>query len=239
MYYLALLYWCEDPRTADPLTPEFADDVARYAAFDEKAGAAVVGGGALYPAADARSVRHRATELLVTDGPFVEQAEVIGGIMVLDCADLDAALELAAQIPAASDEGGAVEVWPMVEYGQAEGPQADWWTALLFEPRDDALDPASADWEAGAAEHAAFGERFGDHLRGGGALHPPSTATTVRVRDGRSLITDGPFTESAEIVNGLYYIAATDCDDALAVAARIPVGTRGGVELRRMVDLDG
>lgn len=237
MNYLALLYWQEDPATADPRTPEFAEDLTRYAAFDEKAGAAVVGGGALHPSADAVSVRPGAATPLVTDGPFVEQSEVIGGIMVLDCENLDDALEVAAQIPAAADDGGAVELWPMVEFRQHEGSQADWWVALLYEPQHAALDPASAEWEAGVAEHVKFGQTHGDSLRGGGALHPPQTATTVRVRDGRTLITDGPFSETAEIVNGLYFLAAASRDDAVRIAAQIPIGPKGGVEVRQVVDM--
>ncbi|MFB1297108.1 YciI family protein [Mycobacterium sp. pW049] len=237
MHYLALLYWREDPATADPQSPEFAADVARYAAFDEKAGAAVVGGGALHPSSDAISVRPGPAAPLVTDGPFTEQAEVIGGIMVLDCQNLDDALEVAAQIPAASDDGGAVELWPMVEFHQHEGAQADWWAALLYEPQDAALEPSSTEWQAGVAEHARFGATHGDSLRGGGALYPPQTATTVRVRDARMLITDGPFSETAEIVNGLYFIAAPNRDDAVAVAAQIPIGPKGGVEVRQVVDM--
>ena len=239
MYYLALLYWREDPVMADPETAEFAEDVARYAAFDEVAGAAIVGGAALYPAGEAVSVRHGATDPIVTDGPFVEAAEVIGGIMVLDRDNLDEALELAAQIPAAGDAGGAVELWPMVDYRQDEGAQADWWLALLFEPRDMTLDPGSAEWQRGVEEHVVFGEKHGPVIRGGGALHPAVAATTVRVRDGQMVVTDGPFAESAEVVNGLYYLAAADRDGAVTLAAQIPVGDKGGIELRRVVDMGG
>lgn len=238
MHYLALLYWHEDPRTADPDTPEFAEDVARYAEFDKAAGAAVVGGGALYPASEALSLRHDADRVIVTDGPFVEQAEVIGGVMVLDRDNLDDALDVAAQIPAAADAGGAVELWPMVEFRQDDGPQPDWWLALLFEPGDTAPGPGSAAWEQGVREeHSRFGEEFGSVLRGGGALYPAVAATTVRVRDGQMLVTDGPFVESTEVASRLYFLAAADRDSAATVAAQIPVAGKGGVELRRIVDM--
>lgn len=239
MHYLALLYWREDPATADPATPEFARDLERYEAFDNVAGAAVVGGGALYPAGEALSIRHDGTTPVVTDGPFVEQAEVIGGVMVIDRDNLDDALEVAAQIPAAGDDGGAVELWPMVEFRQDDGPQPDWWLALLFEPQSAVSHPESDEWRAGLLEHAAFGEKFGGVIRGGGALYPPTSATTVRVRDGNVIVTDGPFAESAEVANGLYFLAADYRDAAAAVAAQIPVGEKGGVELRRMVDIGG
>lgn len=125
----------------------------------------------------------------------------------------------------------------MVEFRQHEGPQAGWWVALLYEPQHAALDPSSADWEAGVAEHVKFVQAHADSLRGGGALHPPATATTVRVRDGRTLITDGPFSETAEIVDGLYFLAAASREDAVAIAAQIPIGPKGGVEVREVVDM--
>ena len=156
---------------------------------------------------------------------------------MLDRDNLDDALEVAAQIPAAADAGGAVELWPMAEFRQDDGPQPDWWLALLFEPRDTAPDPGSTAWEQGVREHSRFGEEFGSVLRGGGALYPAVAATTLRVRDGQMLVTDGPVVESTEVASGLYFLAAADRDSAAALAAQIPVVGKGGVELRRIVDM--
>ena len=69
------------------------------------------------------------------------------------------------------------------------------------------------------------------------ALHPVRTATTVRVRDGRVSITDGPFAETKEQLAGFYLIDAEDLDDALRVAARIPAARVGSVEVRPVRDL--
>lgn len=69
-------------------------------------------------------------------------------------------------------------------------------------------------------------------------LHPVSTATTVKVRDGKSLITDGPFAETREQLGGYYMVDVANLDEALAVAARIPGGRFGGVEVRPVVHLD-
>ncbi len=70
------------------------------------------------------------------------------------------------------------------------------------------------------------------HYKGGNALQPISTATSVRVRDGKTLLTDGPFAETAEQLGGYYLIEAANLDDATAIAARIP-GARGGtIEVR-------
>lgn len=232
MHYLALLFDTEDGPQSVPGTPEFEADVVRYVAFEEAAGAAVVGGVALYPSSTAVSIPARD---LVTDGPFVETAEVIGGAFVLEADDLDVATDLARRIPVATH--GWVELWPMAEFHEEPGPSTDWWMATIFEPPADAQELDTPEWTEGTAEHERFGREHGAALRGWGALLPPSTATTVRVRDDRLLLTDGPFLETAEIVNGYYHLAAPDEESAAAVAARIPVGPRGRIELRRVVDL--
>jgi hypothetical protein len=65
-----------------------------------------------------------------------------------------------------------------------------------------------------------------------GALQLTATATTVRVRDGRALVTDGPFAETKEQLGGYYIVDAADLDDALAIAARIPTARNGSIEVR-------
>jgi hypothetical protein len=64
------------------------------------------------------------------------------------------------------------------------------------------------------------------------ALQPTRTATTVRVRDGKTLVTDGPFAETKEQLAGFYLVDARDLDDAIAIAARIPPAGWGAVEVR-------
>lgn len=70
------------------------------------------------------------------------------------------------------------------------------------------------------------------HLKGGDALQPTSTATTVRVRDGKQLVTDGPFAETREQLAGYYVIDARDLDEARSIAARIPGARYGSIEVR-------
>jgi hypothetical protein len=86
--------------------------VDEYLAIRELPG--VVGGGQLQPVETATTVRVQNGETLLTDGPFIDAKEHLGGYLVIELDDLDAALELAARIPAAR-MGGAVEVWPLVE----------------------------------------------------------------------------------------------------------------------------
>jgi hypothetical protein len=74
---------------------------------------------------------------------------------------------------------------------------------------------------------------------GSNPLHPVATATSVRVRDGRTLVTDGPFAETREHLGGYFLIDARDLDEALAVAARIPMASKGTVEVRPVVEIPG
>lgn len=68
-------------------------------------------------------------------------------------------------------------------------------------------------------------------------LHPVATATSVRVREGRSLVTDGPFAETREQLGGYFLVDAKDLDEAISIAARIPMARRGTVEVRPVVDI--
>jgi hypothetical protein len=70
-------------------------------------------------------------------------------------------------------------------------------------------------------------------------LHPTSTATSLRVRDGRSIVTDGPFAETREQLGGYFLIDARNLDEALEIAARIPMARAGTVEVRPVMELPG
>ena len=70
-------------------------------------------------------------------------------------------------------------------------------------------------------------------------LQPTSTATSVRVREGKRLVTDGPFAETREQLGGYFLIDAKDLDEAIAIAARIPMARNGTVEIRPVVEIAG
>jgi hypothetical protein len=70
-------------------------------------------------------------------------------------------------------------------------------------------------------------------------LHPTSTATSVRVREGKRLVTDGPFAETREQLGGYFLIEARDLDEAIAIAERIPMVRRGTVEVRPVIEIAG
>ncbi|MFY4730108.1 YciI family protein [Nitrospira sp. BLG_2] len=74
---------------------------------------------------------------------------------------------------------------------------------------------------------------------GANPLHPTAMATSVRVRDGKRLVTDGPFAETREQLGGYFLIEAKDLDEAIAVAARIPMARKGTVEVRPVIEIPG
>ena len=90
-------------------------------------------------------------------------------------------------------------------------------------------------------EYGAFTQGIvkNGNFKGADRLQPVSTATTVRVRDGKTLVTDGPFAETREQLGGYYLIEAKDLDEALAIAAKIPSARHGSIEVRPIWLYDG
>ena len=92
------------------------------------------------------------------------------------------------------------------------------------------LDKKAFETELG--QYRAFGQQYGQNIKGGNALKPTTEATTVRVRDGKRLTTDGPFAETKEQLGGFYLVDAPNLDDALAMAEKIPGARYGSIEVR-------
>lgn len=95
------------------------------------------------------------------------------------------------------------------------------------------LDEASTE-PSPTAEYVTFTQDIvkSGAFKAGDRLKPSSTATTVRIRDGKTMITDGPFAESREQLGGYYLVEAKDLDEANAIAARIPGARTGAIEVR-------
>jgi hypothetical protein len=119
------------------------------------------------------------------------------------------------------------------------------YAALLTNNADDVaaweqlspVDAAAARAEEIPKWEALFGELSPTGALGDGyELDSPSTAKVVRVRDGETLVTDGPFADTKELIGGLMEIQADDLDAAIAIAARIPVASRASVELRPLIE---
>ncbi len=92
--------------------------------------------------------------------------------------------------------------------------------------------------QAVLAGYFAFSAEFKDKLGGGEALMPTSSATTVRVRDGKTLTTDGPFAETKEQLGGFYLVTCDNLDEAIQIASRIPGAVSGCIEVRPIMEFD-
>ena len=105
---------------------------------------------------------------------------------------------------------------------------------LIYGPEVNADDSSPEEQVAVMEAYHAFTQHVkatGAYL-GGEALEPTVTATTVRVRDGQTLTTDGPFAETKEALGGYYLVDAKDLDEAIDIAGRIPDAKTGSVEIR-------
>ena len=79
----------------------------------------------------------------------------------------------------------------------------------------------------------------GGHWLDGQELDDPATAKTIRIRDGERLVTDGPYAETKEQIGGFFLIEAEDLDQAIAIAAKVPVAERASVEIRPLAEAPG
>jgi hypothetical protein len=246
MKYMMLIYgaeeaWTEAERKACMIESlGICNDLASQGKF--------IGASPLQSVKTAASVRVRDGRTLVTDGPFAETTEQLGGYYMLDLADLDEAIAVAARLPPASK--GTVEIRPLValdalppERTLPTAPAAGSRTAFLLLCYDDeaAREAAGPRALAEAQAAAALARRLADEGRylSASPLYPSATATCVRVRDGRRVITDGPFTETHEVLGGYYLILAEDHATALGIAAQHPGVRVGAVEVRPLFDLSG
>ena len=244
MKYLLLMYGDENAWTPEERKDcmveslKVCDDLATQDKF--------IATAPLQPAATAATVRVRDGQTLVTAGPFAETTEHLGGYFVVDLADLDEAISVASRLP--SVRKGAAEIRPLLALDGAAAPRP--FSVGTDDPKgrpymllcyhDEAawqvVDPAvrqAAMSEAVALTHEL--SAAGQFLNAS-PLHPAATATCVRVRDGKREITDGPFTETTEVLGGFYLILAASPDDALRVAARHSGARFGSVEVRPLFD---
>ncbi|MET0615177.1 MAG: YciI family protein [Thermoleophilaceae bacterium] len=89
------------------------------------------------------------------------------------------------------------------------------------------------------AAYGAFGEEAAGVILGGEGLEPSSSATTVRVRDGERVLSDGPFAETKEQLGGFYLLECDSLDEAIGWAAKIPGAATGSVEVRPVMNYEG
>jgi hypothetical protein len=113
------------------------------------------------------------------------------------------------------------------------------YVALIY---DNELAYSQLSQEAVAAEYQGydtFGTENARFIQGGMQLQSAGTATTIRIREGKTLTTDGPFAETKEQLGGYYLLNCKDLDEAIAVAAQIPAAKHGSIEVRPVVEFGG
>ena len=111
---------------------------------------------------------------------------------------------------------------------------------LIYDEESKLQAMAKPESDAFMGEYFAFTDsvRKSGHYLGGNALQPVQSASTVRVRNGKTSTTDGPFAETKEQLGGYYLIEAKDLNDAIQVAARIPSAKTGSVEVRPIMEMN-
>jgi hypothetical protein len=247
MRFMLLIHTAEDDWTAAERTDCMVKSLGVCA--DLTARGQFVDSAPLESVRTAATVRVPAGRPVVTDGPFAEVKEQLGGYYVLDVPDRDAALAVALRLPAVHK--GTIEIRametldglpPSRPISAVEGTAG--LTPFLLLSYDDeaawreagaeALNAAKAEAAGLAREMAAAGT-----FVSASPLAPAASATCVRVRGGAPVVTDGPYAETREMLGGYYLMLAESRAEALGYAARHP-GTRfGAVEVRPVFDLSG
>jgi hypothetical protein len=244
MKYLFLMYgtencWTPEERKACMVEClKISDELAAQGKF--------IATSPLQSVTTAATVRMREGRLLITDGPYAETTEQLGGFFLSELADLDEAIAVAARLPPTWK--GTAEIRPVfaVDGLPPERPvpayvgDANVGAYMLICYDDEAT------WRAagptvqaeGLAEAVALTRQLSEDGKylSAAPLHPAATATCVRLRDGKRVITDGPFAETHEVLAGFYLILADSRDEALAVAAKHPGLRHGAVEVRPLFD---
>ncbi len=206
------------------------------------AGGKLVYGHRLDGPQSARTVQVRDGRTIVSDGPFAESKEFVAGFDMVTFSDPEEAVAAAAKHPVSWFH--SLEVRPVVEgHGDADARQAP--EALSSGPADgnrryaificvDGV-PLSDEEET---ELGRACDAWGDRVREDGvcpfgvALQPAETATTVRVRAGQTLASDGPFVDTKEFLAGLVVVDLPNIDDAVALAAEHPIARYHRLEVR-------
>ncbi len=243
MKYMLLVYSPEEAWTQEEWTACTIESMA--VCHELQAKGQFIAASPLHPVSTAASVRVRNGQSLVTAGPFAETTEQLGGFFLVDVPNLDDAISIALRLPSAKK--GTIEVRPLF---RLEGLPPDRFSVLQTssegsgtrfmllcydnEEAWNALGPAAlstAQAEAVALTHEL--DLRGQYISAS-PLHAVATATSVRIREGNRLITDGPFAETNEFLGGYYMLRARDLNEAISIASKHPGAALGSVEIRKL-----
>lgn len=193
------------------------------------------------------SVRVRSGQAQITTGPFAETTEQLGGFYILDLDNLDEAIAVAGRLPPAKK--GTVEIRPVFELRelppekfarihQHDGSMQPY-IFLCYDDEEYWRTVGPETHRAAMMEAVAITRDLDDcgQYISASPLHPTSTATSIRIRNGQRLVSDGPFAETREVLGGYYLILAHDQEEAVSYATRHPGNHVGTVEVRPLFNV--
>ncbi len=244
MKYMMLMYGTENLWTPDEREECMAeclrvcDELAAEGKFLDTA--------PLQSATRASTVRVREGRPFITDGPFAETTEQLGGYFLLELEDLDEAIAVASRLPPLTK--GTAEIRPLLAMEglpparpRPDGPfdaGAAPYMLLCYHDEAALSEAGPAALERAKTEVVVKVGKLNDSGRylNASPLHPVATATCVRMRDGKRQITDGPFAETKEVLGGFYLILAGSRDEALKIAVEQIGAGLGAIEVRPLFD---
>jgi hypothetical protein len=240
MRYMLLIYTDESQDIA-PGGPEWDQLMVDYRAFGAEANrrCTFVTGDPLQSVQTATTLRMENGKRVTLDGPFAETREQLGGYYILECSKEDA-IELAALVPSA--KRGSIEVRPMDDHDTrvVDPPRQTRYMLMFYGVEANYPPMAPGEISAAVAPHQRFTNAAierGEFVAGD-ALGSTSEAVTVRVRDGKTLVTDGPFAETKEQLGGFYILNVRDLDRMLELASNFPVNNEDGcIEIRPLQEV--
>ena len=246
MKYMLLIYGAEDGWTEDERTECMLESMSICDELDSHG--KWIASSPLHSVTTATSLRVRDGKRHITDGPFAETTEQLGGYYIIDVDSRDEAIDIASRLPPAKK--GTVEIRPLLALpgslalpDSASTHQA---TRSAVDFRDYILLMYSEEGAWPPDEHLLALAESVDvchqlHAKGqfvsAAPLQPPETATCLRIRNGSQTVNDGPFAETKEQLGGYFLIRVVSLDEAIAVAAQIPGSRRGTAEIRPLFPL--
>lgn len=245
MKYMFLIYsdetcWTEESRQACMIeSMAICDELAANGKF--------IAASPLEYVSSAVSVRVRSGRTQITTGPFAETTEQLGGFYLLELDNLDEAISVASRLPPA--KSGTVEIRPILhlsglpaerfELSRQDDGSLRAYILLCYDDEDYWRSVGSESHHAAMEEAVSITHELDAHGQfiSASPLHPIATATSVRIRNGQRLVSDGPFAETREVLGGYYLILAPNQQEAASVAARHPGNCVGTVEVRPLYDM--
>ena len=246
MKYMLLIYGAEDCWTENERTECMLESMSICDELDSQG--KWLASSPLHSVLTATCVRVRNGLRQVTDGPFAETTEQLGGYYIIDVEDRDEAIAIASRLPPAKK--GTVEIRPLLPLPDSlslpEGESINRTEADAEQSIDYILLMYAEEGAWPPEEHAtALAESVGvchqlhanQQFVSAAPLQPPESATCVRIRNGSREVVDGPFPETKEQLGGYFLIRGANLDEAIAIAARIPGTRRGTAEIRPLFPL--